>query len=77
MMELSIYIVQYVQGESKKKWDLKNNGHNSFEIHQKGKNLVCFGKFSINAARQAQNSAEMAKKHEVEVGNPPLKMEQI
>merc|ERR1712026_186835 len=44
--------VDIIQGESKKKWDLKNNGHNSSEIHQKGKKLVCFGKFSINAARQ-------------------------
>ena len=32
-----------------KKGDLKNNGHNSSEIYQKGKKLVCFGKFSINA----------------------------
>ena len=37
-------------GWTKKKWDLKNNGHNSAEIHQKGKKLVCFGKFCINAA---------------------------
>ena len=36
---------------SKKKGDLENNGHNYSEIHQKGKKLVCFGKFSINAAR--------------------------
>ena len=26
-------------GWTKKKWDLKNNGHNSSEIHQKGKKL--------------------------------------
>ena len=62
-------------GWTKKKCDLKKNGHNSSEIHHKGEKLVCFGKFSINAARQAQNSAEMAKKHEVEVGNPPHKMQ--
>ena len=37
-------------GWTKKKWDLKNNGHNSAEIHRKGKKLVCFGKFCINAA---------------------------
>ena len=37
-------------GWTKKKWDLKNNGHNSSEIHQKGKKVVCFGKFCINAA---------------------------
>ena len=29
--------------------DLEKN--NSSEIHQEGKKLVCFGKFSINAAR--------------------------
>ena len=34
-----------------KKGDLNKNGHNSSEIHQKGKKFVCFGKFSINAAR--------------------------
>ena len=33
-----------------KKGDLKKHGHNYFEIHQKGKKLVCFGKFSSNAA---------------------------
>ena len=37
-------------GWTKKKWDLKNNGNNSSEIHQKGKKLVCFGKFCINTA---------------------------
>ena len=35
---------------SQKKCDLETNGHNTSEIHQKGKKLVCFGKFSINAA---------------------------
>ena len=40
----------FYTGWVKKKWDLKNNGHNSSEIHQKGKKLVCFGKFSFNAA---------------------------
>ena len=30
--------------------DLEQNGHNYLEIHQKGKKLVCFGKFSLNAA---------------------------
>ena len=39
-----------IQGGPKKKCDLKK-GHNSSEIHHKGKKLVCFGKFSINAAR--------------------------
>ena len=37
-------------GWTKKKWDLKNNGHNSSEIHQKEKKLVCFRKFSLNVA---------------------------
>ena len=37
-------------GWTKKKCALKKNGQNSSEIHQKGKKLVCFGKFSINAA---------------------------
>ena len=39
-----------IQGESKKKWDLKKHGHNCSEIHHKGKKLVCSGKFSLNAA---------------------------
>ena len=34
----------------KKKCDLKKHGHNCSEIHQKGKKLVCSGKFSLNAA---------------------------
>ena len=35
-----------------KKGDLKKHGHNYSEIIQKGKKLVCFGKFSFmfNAA---------------------------
>ena len=33
-----------------KNGDLKQNGHNYLEIHQKGKKLVCSGKFSLNAA---------------------------
>ena len=37
------------QGESKK-CDIKKHGHNYSEIHQKGKKLVCFGNFSLNAA---------------------------
>ena len=41
------YIIYRV---SKKKWDLKRYDHNSSEIHQKGKKLVCFGKFSSYAA---------------------------
>ena len=28
-------------GWTKKKWDLKNNCHNSSEIHLKGKKLLC------------------------------------
>ena len=35
---------------SQKKGDLKRHDHNSSEIHQKGKKLVCFGKFSLYAA---------------------------
>ena len=34
----------------KKNRDLKKHSHNYSEIHQKGKNLVCFGKFSSYAA---------------------------
>ena len=37
-------------GWTKKKCVLKKHGHNSSEIHQKRKKLVCFGKFSLNAA---------------------------
>ena len=37
-------------GWVKKKCDLKKHGHNCSEIHQKGKKLVCSGKFSLNAA---------------------------
>ena len=33
-----------------KKGDLEKHGHNYYEIHQKGKKLVCFGKFSSNSA---------------------------
>ena len=46
---VSIVIDKYT-GWTKKKWDLKNNGNNSAKIQQKGKKLVCFGKFCINAA---------------------------
>ena len=49
-IQYTFYIVTGSTGWTKKKWDLKNNGHNSAEIHQKGKKLVCFGKFCINAA---------------------------
>ena len=35
---------------NQKKGDLKKHGHNYSEIYQKGKKLVCFGKFSLNAA---------------------------
>ena len=37
-------------GWTKKKGGLNKHGHNYCEIHQKGKKLVCFGKFSLNAA---------------------------
>ena len=43
-------IKKFLQGESKKKWDLKKHGYNYSEIHQKVKKLVCFGQFSSNAA---------------------------
>ena len=35
---------------SQKKYDPCLHGHNSSEIHQKGEKLVCFRKFSLNAA---------------------------
>ena len=47
---------------SKKKCDLKTNGHNTSEIHQKGKKLVCFGKFSINATGKAPNLSKLVQK---------------
>ena len=34
-----------------KKGDLEKHGHNYSEIHQKGKKLVCFGKFSLNLSK--------------------------
>ena len=46
----------------KKKWDLKKNGHNYSEIRQKKKKLVCFGKFSLNAAGLASNLSILVEK---------------
>ena len=37
---------------SKKKGS-KKNGHNYSDIYQKGKKLVCFGKFRLHAAASA------------------------
>ena len=45
------YLMKDMYMVSQKKCDPCWDGHNSSEIHQKGKKLVCFGKFSINAAR--------------------------
>ena len=64
------------------KGDLNKNGHNSSEIHQKGKQLGCLFRniqqncFKIGT-KPFKICVEMAKKNELEVGNPPLKMEQI
>ena len=49
-------------GWVKKKWDLKKHGHNYSEIHQKKKKLVCFGKFSLNAAGLASNLSKLVAK---------------
>ena len=49
-------------GWTKKKCDLKQNGHNYSEICQKGKKFMCFGKFSLNAAGQAPNLSQLLKK---------------
>ena len=43
-------LLKIATGWTKKKGDLKKHGHNYTEIYQKGKKLVCFGKFSLNAA---------------------------
>ena len=60
-------------GWTKKKWNLKNNGHNSAEIHQKGKKLV-FRKILHKCCRIGTKpfkiNGEMAKKNKLEVGNP-------
>ena len=45
-----------------KKGDLKKHGHNYSEIIQKGKKLVCFGKFSLNAAGLATNLSKLVAK---------------
>ena len=37
-------VASVTTGWTKKKWDLKNNGHNSAEIHQKGKKVGVFRK---------------------------------
>ena len=42
--------------------DLEQKGHNYLEIHQKGKKLVCFGKFSLNAAELASNLSKLVEK---------------
>ena len=49
-------------GVSQKKWDLKKHGHNYSEIRQKKKKLVCFGKFSLNAAGLASNLSKLVEK---------------
>ena len=46
----SFVVYNFIYGVSQKKWDLKKHGHNNSEIHQKGKKLLCFGKFCLNAA---------------------------
>ena len=61
-MNLTVYDYKTIQGESKKSGISKNNGHNSSEIHQKGKKLACFGKFNINAARYAPNLSKLVQK---------------
>ena len=51
MISVCIYYEDYfIYRVSQKKCDLKKHGHNYSEIHQKGKKLVCFGKFSLNDA---------------------------
>ena len=45
-LSITIYISIYLQGGPKKSV-ISKIGHNSPEIHDKGKKLVCFGKFSI------------------------------
>ena len=70
-----VTISTYLQGGPKKSVLSKKNGQNSSEIHQKGKKLVCFGKFCINAAGQAPNLSKLMekwqrKKNKLEVGNP-------
>ena len=56
-----------------KKGEQNKNGHNSSEIHQKGKKLVHFGKFSMIGTKPFKISGEMDEKNELKVGNPPLK----
>ena len=41
-----LHTVTTYTGSVKKKGDLEKYGHNYSEIHQKGKKLVCFEKFS-------------------------------
>ena len=53
--------VEYT-GWVKKKWDLKKHGHIYSEIRQKKKKLVCFGKFSLNAAGLASNLSKLVEK---------------
>ena len=51
-MNLTVYDYKTIQGESKKSGISKNNGHNSSEIHQKGKKLLCV---SENSALMLQD----------------------
>ena len=69
--ELGPCTYRYTYRVSQKKGDLERHDHNSSEIHQKGKELVCFGKFSLYVAGQAPNLSNLAKKNELEVGNSP------
>ena len=48
--EACIYLQDGYTGWTKKNRDLEKYGHNYLEIHEKGKKLVCFGKFRLNAA---------------------------
>ena len=47
---------------SQKNRDLKQNGHNYLEIHQKGKKLVCLENSALNAAGYAPNLSKLVEK---------------
>ena len=77
-IRLTIFILH--SGCPKINRDLYWHGHNSSEIHEKGKKFVCvFRKIQLICCsigtKPFRISEEMAEKNDPEVGNPPLKME--
>ena len=60
--QVRMWKILYIYRVSQKKVGSQKHGHNYSEIRQKKKKLVCFGKFSLNAAGLASNLSILVEK---------------